>query len=641
MTLTAGGRLGLGATAPDELLELSASENPKIRFVDVGNLDAKIGIVGSTAMGFEVNGSERLRITSGGNVGIGTTSPSKKLDVFTTANSATEYQLSIRNGQGSNNVSSGIVFGFNTVSVDPDYLSAISSIITNRTTRAADLTFLTAATGTLTERLRITSTGNMGLGVTPSAWGANFKALQIGNRAALSTDSGISTALTNNAFHNGTNFTYSQTATALLYRQEGGQHEWFNAPSGTAGNAITFTQAMTLNASGNLSIGNTNDTYKLDVSGTGRFNGTSASPLLYLTNTTGGTSADFTITENAGLILNSYEGASARSIDLRVGGTSALLLASTGAATFSSSVTATGNAATTPSFIANNPSGASGTAQHYIDFTSGATVISRIFRGNGASGVVANGLNIDNFGGFQVRVNQLGGSGDSINLLGGNVGIGNTSASAKLHATGNILSYTEATNTASLFISANNSYNWQFGIGNNSNFVITEGGGLNAIGTERLRITSGGLVGIGRSAPDYLLEVNDSIKAFGQFVSEVNGTVGANFYGTGQIVSGASDQPSLYLDTTWNTTGNARGIEFNVNNTASGASSNLMNLKVDFASMFKVSKSGAITTAAPTGYTAKPWKLGEVFTGTITPDRHIMVEIDGNIYTIPVLLGTP
>jgi hypothetical protein len=30
---------------------------------------------------------------------------------------------------------------------------------------------------------------------------------------------------------------------------------------------------MTLNASGNLSIGNTNDTYKLDVTGTGRFSG--------------------------------------------------------------------------------------------------------------------------------------------------------------------------------------------------------------------------------------------------------------------------------------------------------------------------------------------------------------------------------
>ena len=50
---------------------------------------------------------------------------------------------------------------------------------------------------------------------------------------------------------------------------------------------------------------------------------------------------------------------------------------------------------------------------------------------------------------------------------------------------------------------------------------------------------------------------------------------------------------------------------------------------------------GSIQTTEPTGYIAKPWKLGDVFSGTITPDRHIMVEIDGNIYTIPALLGTP
>ncbi len=102
----------------------------------------------------------------GGNVGIGTSSPQKILDVYTTANSSTEYQLSVRNGQGSNSVSAGMVFGFNTASADPDYLSAISSIVTNRTTRAADLTFLTAATGTLVERLRITSGGNVGIGYT-------------------------------------------------------------------------------------------------------------------------------------------------------------------------------------------------------------------------------------------------------------------------------------------------------------------------------------------------------------------------------------------------------------------------------------------------------------------------------------------
>jgi hypothetical protein len=72
----------------------------------------------------------------------------------------------------------------------------------------------------------------------------------------------------------------------------------------------------------------------------GTLTGTSASTVLSLANSTGGTKADFTITENTGLIINSYEGPSARSINLQVAGTSALLLASTGAATFSSSVTA-------------------------------------------------------------------------------------------------------------------------------------------------------------------------------------------------------------------------------------------------------------------------------------------------------------
>lgn len=98
----------------------------------------------------------------------------------------------------------------------------------------------------------------------------------------------------------------------------------------------------------------------------------------------------------------------------------------------SGSLTATGNANSSPSIIANNSAGASGTSQYYIDFTAGATTIGRIFRGNGASGVVGNGLNIDNFDGFQVRLNQLGGSGGSFNIMGGNVAIGNTSASRML-----------------------------------------------------------------------------------------------------------------------------------------------------------------------------------------------------------------
>ena len=188
------------------------------------------------------------------------------------------------------------------------------------------------------ERMRLTSSGNLGLGVTPSAWSLGT-ALEIANGAAI-LGFNNETFIANNAYYND-GWKYRATAAAQAYFMNGGEHKWQIAPSGTAGNAISFTQAMTLNASGNLSIGNTNNTYKLDVSGTGRFNGTSASPLLYLTNTTGGTTTDFTITENVGLIINSYEGASARSIDLRVGGTSALSIASTGAATFSGQIIST------------------------------------------------------------------------------------------------------------------------------------------------------------------------------------------------------------------------------------------------------------------------------------------------------------
>jgi hypothetical protein len=63
--------------------------------------------------------------------------------------------------------------------------------------------------------------------------------------------------------------TYISTAVASLYEQNSGQHRWYNAPSGTAGNAISFTQAMTLDASGNLGIGTSSPAQRLDVTGAG------------------------------------------------------------------------------------------------------------------------------------------------------------------------------------------------------------------------------------------------------------------------------------------------------------------------------------------------------------------------------------
>jgi len=63
--------------------------------------------------------------------------------------------------------------------------------------------------------------------------------------------------VTQNAYNNGTNWIYKSTASASFYRQQSGVHYWFNAASGTSGTAITFTQALTLDGSGNLLVGTT------------------------------------------------------------------------------------------------------------------------------------------------------------------------------------------------------------------------------------------------------------------------------------------------------------------------------------------------------------------------------------------------
>jgi hypothetical protein len=101
------------------------------------------------------------------------------------------------------------------------------------------------------------ASGNLGLGVTPSAWSGVGSALQV-NRLSFVTGSAssVDAYMTSNGFYNGTGWTYIGTATATQYTQNAsGDHRWYTAPSGTAGNAISFTQSMTLDASGNLGVG--------------------------------------------------------------------------------------------------------------------------------------------------------------------------------------------------------------------------------------------------------------------------------------------------------------------------------------------------------------------------------------------------
>jgi hypothetical protein len=72
-----------------------------------------------------------------------------------------------------------------------------------------------------------------------------------------------------NSYWNGSNYIYKTTAEAARYDMITGQHQWYTAPSGTAGNTISFTQAMTLDSGGRLLIGRTTsdaNNYRIQIS---------------------------------------------------------------------------------------------------------------------------------------------------------------------------------------------------------------------------------------------------------------------------------------------------------------------------------------------------------------------------------------
>jgi len=199
------------------------------------------GTSGTTQLAFQTNGSEGMRLNSTG-LGIGTSSPGAKLHV-----TGTEVRL-----QGS---ASFYSFYDTAGTTRAGYIQNNAGALNFVGELAQPMQFYTNNT----ERARIDSSGNLGLGVTPSAWGSSWRAIEVGGKGSslFSLSAGDNTYLTSNAFFNGTNWIYAYTSLATNYNMAGGVHKWNIAASGTAGNAITFTQAMTLDASGNLGIGTT------------------------------------------------------------------------------------------------------------------------------------------------------------------------------------------------------------------------------------------------------------------------------------------------------------------------------------------------------------------------------------------------
>ena len=145
-------------------------------------------------------------------------------------------------------------------------LTNVSTTVVNTSNVSANTSLLLQTNGTTTA-VTIDTNQNVGVGVTPSAWGGTYKALDISTYTSVYGANGNTSGFSQNAYYNGTNWIYRNTNAASNYIQSGGTHVWQTAPSGTAGNAISFTQAMTLDASGNLGVGTTSPAAKLNVSG--------------------------------------------------------------------------------------------------------------------------------------------------------------------------------------------------------------------------------------------------------------------------------------------------------------------------------------------------------------------------------------
>ena len=238
MRIAASGNVGIGTASPAWRLTAvggatqispgtSAQEGVRIQrsagvcsFTGINNDNNAYN-----ALSFATGASEAMRIDASANVGIGTSSPNARLTLDGSSPRITLYNLGNFNGE----MGLGVLTGFgDTVGLNARAVSGSIVLGTNNT-----------------ERMRIDASGNVGIGTTsPSSFG-KFAVTGSGGTVFVGS-SGQNIVFTNG----GTNFISTQTAGGQLQFQTGAS-----------------SNAMIIDASGNVGIGTASPGFRLQVNG--------------------------------------------------------------------------------------------------------------------------------------------------------------------------------------------------------------------------------------------------------------------------------------------------------------------------------------------------------------------------------------